>query len=148
MDPSVPPVDRSPSGAGAVPYLDGLERGVLRYQRCTACGAPQTLTRDACTACGAESPAWLDARGVGTVRAVTVVSRAPSDTFRALVPYTLVLVDLDEGARVMAHGEPGVAIGERVVARFFRHGGRALVRFGPTAPGVSSAATPSAGGPP
>jgi uncharacterized OB-fold protein len=45
------------------------------------------------------------------------------------VPYTLVLVDLDEGARLMGHADPGVAIGARVSAGFFEHDGRRLVRF-------------------
>ena len=74
---------------------------------------------------------WRVSRGEGTVFAVTVVARAPSDEFRALAPYTLVLVDLDEGFRLMGHAVPGVAIGDRVVADYFIHGERTLVRFRP-----------------
>jgi uncharacterized OB-fold protein len=63
------------------------------------------------------------------VYASTRVERAPSDEFRVLAPYVIVLVDLDEGYRMMAHGTPGLAIGERVRAGFFEHGGRQLPRF-------------------
>ena len=63
--------------------------------------------------------------------AVTEVARAPSDEFRALAPYTLVLVQLDEGPRLMAHATAGVHIGDRVHAGFFDHQGRTLVRFAP-----------------
>ena len=103
----------------------------LRYQACMDCGAPQTLSRHACRRCGSARLEWRASKGRGSVFAVTVVSRAPSDDFRPLVPYTLVLVDLDEGFRLMGHAQPGVAIGHRVAADFFKHGERTLVRFGP-----------------
>lgn len=75
------------------------------------------------------SLSWVDAAGRGTVYAVTVVTRAPSDEFRSLAPYTLVLVDLEEGSRVMAHGVPGLAIGDKVSACGFVHAGKPLIRF-------------------
>ena len=115
----------------SAPYVAGLEEGVLRYQSCLACGAAQTLPRYACRRCGDTRLEWRDSKGRGTVYATTVVTRAPSDDFRPLAPYTLVLVDLDEQSRLMAHAQTGVAIGDRVVATFFRHGERTLVRFRP-----------------
>ena len=86
----------SAPGATALsrPYLEGLALGELRFQRCTACGRAQRLARHACAWCGAPEPRWQSAAGTGTVFALTEVRRAPTDTFRALVPYTLVLVDL------------------------------------------------------
>lgn len=119
------------SSALASPFVDGLARHELRFQRCAACGTAQTLARYACAHCGSESLAWETARGTATLHAVTVVSRAPSDAFRALAPYTLVIAQLDEGPRLMAHAEPGVRIGDRVAASFFAHDGRTLVRFSP-----------------
>jgi uncharacterized protein len=121
MTPASDPISR--------PFAEGLVRGVLRYQSCTTCGAAQKLARYACRACGSTRLEWRDSAGGGTVFAISVVSRAPSDAYKSLVPYTLVLVDLDEGARLMGHAEPGVAIGERVSAGFFEHDGRRLVRF-------------------
>ena len=111
------------------PFVEGLARGVLRYQRCMKCGTAQKLARYACRACGSTRLEWKDSAGGGIVFATSVVSRAPSDAYKPLVPYTLVLVDLDEGARLMAHAEPGIAIGERVRAGFFEHEGRRLIRF-------------------
>ena len=113
------------------PFTAGLATGVLRYQRCAPCGAAQTGQRLACTACGSTQLAWCDAAGTGTVWSVSTVHRAPSDAWRAALPYTLVLVDLDEGPRLMAHGAPGLAIGMRVVAEPVGLAGVALVRFGP-----------------
>lgn len=117
------------SDSNSLPFVEGLARGVLRYQRCADCGAAQKLARYACRACGSARLAWRDSAGGGTVFATCVVSRAPSDAFKPLVPYTLVLVDLDEGARLMGHAEPGIAIGARVSAGFFEHDGRRLIRF-------------------
>ena len=115
----------------SAPFLEGLERGELRYQRCVDCGAPQTLARYACRRCGGSRLEWRAAGGIGTVYAVTVVTRAPSEEFRALAPYTLAIVELDEGARLMGHASPGIAIGDRVRAEFFAFAGHQLVRFRP-----------------
>lgn len=118
----------------AAPFNQGLAEGRLRFQRCDDCRHAQTLPRYACTRCGSPRLHWQDAAGTGVVHAVTEVARAPSEAFRALAPYTLVLVTLDEGPRLMAHAAPGVAIGDRVAAGFFEHQDRPLVRFTPIAP--------------
>lgn len=114
------------------PFTDGLAQGQLRYQRCKDCGTAQTLSRLACTACGSPRLAWRQASGRGTVVAASVVSRAPSDTFRPLVPYTLVLVELAEGPQVVGHALPGTAIGDQVQANTFAHEQRRLLRFSPS----------------
>ncbi|MES2716127.1 MAG: OB-fold domain-containing protein [Pseudomonadota bacterium] len=116
--------------SSASPFAQGLAAGVLRYQRCEACALALTGQRFACTGCGSTRLAWCDAAGLGTVYAVSAVHRAPTEAWRALAPYTLVLVDLDEGPRVMAHGAPGLAIGARVRAAPVVLAGQALIRFG------------------
>ena len=113
----------------ATHFWDGCAAGELRYQRCSACAALQSYPRAYCRHCGADGLEWRISQGKGTVYALTRVERAPSDEFRALVPYVIVLVDVDEGYRMMAHGAPGLALGARVQVRFFEHGGRYLPRF-------------------
>jgi uncharacterized OB-fold protein len=115
----------------AQPYLEGLTEHVLRYQQCTACSRAQTFAHDACQFCGAEALVWNTSTGRGHVHAVTVVGRAPSDAFRSLAPYTLVVVTLEDGARLMGHATPGVQIGDAVTATFFKHLDQTLVRFEP-----------------
>lgn len=102
---------------------------LLRYRHCSACDRSQSLRRDACTHCGSTALTDRTSCGRGLVHSVTVVTRAPSDDFRALLPYTLVLVDLVEGTRRMGHGSPGLRIGDAVEATFFTHGDRPLLRF-------------------
>lgn len=111
------------------PFTLGLAKGRLRYQRCEACGNALTGQRYACPRCGSLRLGWCDAAGTGTVYAVSAVHRAPTEAFRALAPYTLVLVDLDEGPRVMAHGAPGLAIGTRVAGHPTQVGEQPLIRF-------------------
>jgi uncharacterized protein len=102
--------------------------GELRYQRCGACGRVQFYPRPFCAACGGV-PSWAISTGRGSVYAATRVSRAPTADFASLVPYDILLVDLDEGFRMMAHGAPGLVIGDRVRVDFRRHGERALPCF-------------------
>lgn len=115
----------------AAPFVEGLARRELHHQACTACGQAQTLARHACSRCGASTLEWRRAAGSGTVYSSTVVMRAPSPAFRALAPYTIVIVELDEGCRVMGHALPGVGIGDRVEAGYFDFDNRPLLRFGP-----------------
>jgi uncharacterized OB-fold protein len=116
-------------GSLSAPFLDGLARGELRYQVCLECAAPQTLARYACRNCGSTRLEWRRAAGRGTVYAVTVVARAPSEEFRALAPHTMALAERDEGPRVLGHAAAGATIGDRVVAEYVAFAGRNLVRF-------------------
>jgi uncharacterized OB-fold protein len=111
-------------------FWRGCAEGELRYQRCAACGATQFYPRPFCLRCGG-TPGWAVSSGRGTVYAATRVSRAPTPDVAALAPYDILLVDLDEGFRMMAHGAPGLAIGARVRLGFRRQGERALPRFEP-----------------
>jgi uncharacterized OB-fold protein len=102
----------------------------LVFQACAACGHVWYFRRDFCPACGAADPQDVTSAGAGTVHAGTLVHRAPSDEFRALAPYRIVLVDIDEGFRMMGHGDPDLAIGDRVRCRFEALGERLLPHFG------------------
>ncbi len=115
----------------SAPFFDGLEHGEVRYQACLDCSAVQNLPRYACRRCRGTRLEWRKSAGRGVVYAATVVHRAPSKELSPLVPYTLALVDLDEGARLLGHASPGVAIGDRVEVTFFSFAERTLVRFRP-----------------
>jgi uncharacterized OB-fold protein len=110
-------------------FWHACARGELRYQLCEGCKQPQFYPRPFCAKCGSEKLAWAASKGHGTVYAITTVERAPTEEFRALQPYAIALVDLDEGFRMMAHADMNVAIGARVRAAFFALGARHLPRF-------------------
>lgn len=108
---------------------EGLAAGTVTICRCADCGLHQTLDPYFCARCGSARMTWMEASGRGLVYAATQVHRAPSPQFEALLPYTLVLVDMDDGGRLMGHGEPGLTIGAVVNATVFQLADRSLVRF-------------------
>ncbi|MFT3800788.1 MAG: OB-fold domain-containing protein [Burkholderiaceae bacterium] len=101
----------------------------LAYQQCAACDHRWYFRRGFCPRCGEAGPTTHASGGRGVVYATTLVQRAPSEAFAALAPYRIVLVDLDEGIRVMAHGDAELRIGDTVVCRFDALAGRMLPRF-------------------
>ena len=101
----------------------------LRYQRCADCGHTWYFLRDFCPACGHTAPQALESSGAGTLYANTLVHRAPSEEFKSLLPYAIVLVDMQEGFRVMGHGEPGLALDSAVRCEMRVVAGRVLPFF-------------------
>lgn len=99
------------------------------YQACPACTAIWYFRRGFCPCCGATAPQTRAASGGGVVYAVTRVCRAATPEARAHVPYTIVLVDMAEGFRMMGHGANDLAIGDRVAARFERFTDRLVPYF-------------------
>ena len=99
------------------------------YQTCGACGRVQYFDRRFCAACGAPDPAQTRASGAATVYATSLVCRAATPETRAHVPYNIVLVDTEEGFRMMAHGANDLRIGDSVTARFTRFAGRLVPYF-------------------
>ena len=112
----------------AVEVAPAAEAG-LPYQRCGACDHSWYFQRGFCPECGHAPPLALVAAGAGTLYAATLVHRAPSEEFKALVPYSIVLVDMREGFRVMGHAEPGLALDAPVRCEMRRIAGRLLPFF-------------------
>jgi uncharacterized OB-fold protein len=103
----------------------------ILFERCGGCGHVAYFARGFCPACGSSKVHRETASGEGTVYAITEVARAPTQELRAHAPYALLLVDMAEGFRMMAHGRPGLRIGEPVRVRFVRVAGRLVPCFQP-----------------
>jgi uncharacterized OB-fold protein len=101
----------------------------ILYQECARCGSIQYFQRKFCCACGAAGPAIKTASGQGVVYATSLVTRAATPETRAHVPYNVVLVDTDEGFRMMAHGDNDLAIGDRVTVTFRPFAGHLVPHF-------------------
>ena len=108
-------------------WTTGIE--TIVYQACVACGARQYFRRSFCAACGVSDPEERQASGAGTVYATSLVCRAATPETRAHVPYNIVLVDMLEGFRMMAHGDNDLAIGDQVTARFTQFAGSLVPYF-------------------
>ena len=101
----------------------------LVFQHCGSCQHTWYFKRSFCPACGHQAPPPTPSTGRGLVHASTLVQRAASDEFRAIAPYRIVLVDLAEGFRVMAHGDKLLLIGDRVYCQIQHIAGRPLPFF-------------------
>jgi uncharacterized protein len=94
------------------PFWKGARTGELRIQRCGSCGSYVFYPRAVCPHCMAEALEWVVASGRGTVYSFTTVHRT-SEEFRDELPFTVGLVELSEGVRLMARldvAEPVVGL--------------------------------------
>lgn len=117
---------------GPVPSVDWVRGGdSLVFQSCRHCAARWYFRRGFCPRCGADDPREQPSNGQGCVHAVTTLHRAPDPAWRDALPYTLALVDLDDGFRALGHGAATLAIGDRVVVTIRTVAGRRLPWFAP-----------------
>ena len=116
---AIPP---QPTNASA-PYWEGCNRGELLLARCNDCSKPFYYPRILCPHCGSRDLGWIQASGTGTVWSFSHVHVSfYGKRWESQLPYTPVLIDLDEGVRMMSRlvgdGREGVKIGDRVKVAF------------------------------
>lgn len=111
-------------------YLAHLAAGRFMLQRALGSGRYFFYPRVAEPVTGSRDLEWVEASGRGTVYATTVVRTKPPQQ-----PYNVVLVDLEEGPRVMSRVEgippESVHIGIRVQARISQQDGAPILVFDP-----------------
>lgn len=104
------------------PWWDALTENRLTYQQCGDCGGVVFYPRNRCCHCLSGALEWRQSRGLGNVYSKTIVHRAPDPRLRDQLPYPVVLVDLDEGFRMMSRlfgaDANQAAIGARVQVVF------------------------------
>jgi uncharacterized OB-fold protein len=83
------------------PHWEGCREGVLRVQRCRACGHYVFIPQPICTRCQADALEWTASSGRGTVYSHTVVHRPPRPAFAA--PYVVAIVELEEGWHMLSN---------------------------------------------
>jgi len=125
-----PSASATPAGPDAV-FQDYLAQGEFRIQQCGSCARHLFYPRVLCPHCGGTQLSWRQASGKGTVYACSVVMGKPGTDS----DYAVVLVDLEEGARMMSHvigcDQHAVKIGMPLRARIMERDGKPLVVFEP-----------------
>jgi uncharacterized OB-fold protein len=97
------------------PFWAATEKHQLVMQRCESCARLVWYPRHVCPHCGEVSLRWEQLSGNGVVYAVSVHHRAAHPALAERVPYTVVLVDLAEGVRMMSNVFGAVpAVGDEV----------------------------------
>jgi uncharacterized OB-fold protein len=74
----------------------------LRFQRCTDCGTWRHIPRDMCAKCGSFNFEWARSSGKGKIFSWTVAEQPFLPQFKAIVPYVVVVVELEEGVRMVS----------------------------------------------
>lgn len=104
------------------PHWAGNAAGELRVQHCVDCSTLRFPARRWCPHCLGESTSWHKTSGKGQVWSFCVFHRAYFRSFADDVPYTVALIELDEGVKIYSNlvGVPRekVRIGMRVRAVF------------------------------
>jgi uncharacterized OB-fold protein len=95
-----PRITPSPEGLTAEFYAH-LAGGELRLQCCDACGRWRHPPRVLCGACSADRWSWQEVCGRGAVYTWTVTHQALVPPFADDLPYAVVVVELDEGPRLV-----------------------------------------------
>ncbi len=90
-------------GPDAGPYWDAAKENRFVIQQCNDCDAWRFFPSHLCPSCGSDKAEWKEASGKGTIHSYTEVYRGPTAEFRAHTPYMIVLVDLEEGPRIMTN---------------------------------------------
>ena len=83
-------------------FWRGLREGHLLLQHCADCSHVQYYQQAMCRACGGERLTHRPASGRGTVHSFSVVHRAPGPAFKSDVPYAALLVELEEGPKMIS----------------------------------------------
>lgn len=121
-----------PDPIGAV-FWDGARAHELRLQRCRPNRHVWHPPSGVCPECHAEEYEWVASRGRGVLHTWTTVHHAVHPAVADKLPYTVVLVDLDEGPRVVSlyRGAGDPVIGDAVAVRFEDYEEITLPVFGP-----------------
>jgi uncharacterized OB-fold protein len=111
-----------------IEYQAHLDAGSFKLLRARDTGQVFFYPRVAAPRTGSRDLEWIDASGRGTIYALTIVSQRPPTP-----GYNVVLVDLEEGPRVMSRVEDvaneDLAIGMAVKARVDQIDGKGLLVF-------------------
>ncbi len=84
------------------PFWDGCAIGELRLQHCLDCDHVQYPARKLCSGCFGQNVEWRAASGRGTVSSWSTVVMPGAPGFEAEVPFLSILVELQEGPRMLS----------------------------------------------
>ena len=118
-----------------------LKDGRLMASVCSACGAFNFPPRADCAECLGDGFEFREISGRGTICTYSTIAAAPTG-FDDMAPYTVAVVDLEEGGRLLAWtgdtlGEPRIGLEVQVVPRLFEELEQIKVYYTVEAPGTT-----------
>jgi uncharacterized OB-fold protein len=97
------PIPRPSDNPLQKPFWSALGRGRLTFQRCGTCGNAFLPAREECPRCLSPELCWEDASGDATLVSWVVYHRAFHPAFAHRLPYTVAIVELAEGVRMISN---------------------------------------------
>jgi uncharacterized OB-fold protein len=118
----------------SAPYWEATADGRLELQRCRGCDAWVHYPRASCPRCHSRELEPRAVTGRGRVYSWTTIHTAGGfPSYGQRVPYTIVLVELEEGPRMIGNlvdgGADAVAVGDPVEVVFEERGELKLPQF-------------------
>lgn len=94
------------------PFFAAAKRHQLVVQRCTQCGRHRFPAREICSHCLSRASEWMPVSGAGEVFSYNIMHQVYHPGFADEVPYAVVVVQLQEGAKMNSNlvGVPPQAI--------------------------------------
>jgi hypothetical protein len=138
--PAVPLPERD---ALSAPYWAALDAGRHVYQRCTACAHAWLPARGECPRCLSAHSRWETASGAARLISWVVYHTAFHPAFKERLPYTVAVVELREGPRLITNiidSDPEtLRIDQPLRLVIERESGVAVPRYAVAVPLVSAA---------
>ena len=104
MSNTATPIPAPPMTELTQPFWDALKHdGALTFQRCMACGHGWLPARSDCPNCLGSQWSREASKGLGTLVSWVVYRHAYHPAFEARLPYTVAVVQLDEGPRMISN---------------------------------------------
>jgi uncharacterized OB-fold protein len=117
----------------SLPFWEGTKAHKLLLPRCNACGQFWFPPSARCVHCLSSDFSWIESGGQGRIYSFVVFHRVYHPAFEQDVPYTVAIVELDEGVRVLANivGTPSddVRCDIRVCVVFEERGDQTIPQF-------------------
>ena len=124
-------------------FAQHLRDGYLMASRCVACGQQSFPPRADCASCRSAEFEFTEISGEGTIMTYTQIDAAPAG-FEDQVPFTIGVVDLKEGGRLLAwfgetipEGSMEIGMPVQVVPRIFEDLEPIKVYYSIEAPGTT-----------
>jgi uncharacterized OB-fold protein len=85
------------------PFFAAARQAELVVQRCRGCGQLRFPPRHICSGCLARDSEWVPVSGRGEIFSYNVMHQVYHPAFASEVPYPVVIVALEEGARMLSN---------------------------------------------
>ena len=84
-------------------FFAAARTGVLKVQKCGACGALRFPAFELCSKCNSSKSSWVAVSGRGEVFSYNIMHQVYHPAFAGEVPYAVVVVELEEGCKFVSN---------------------------------------------